>query len=122
MGNIEETEKREKEDGRRKTVQGGRRAGDYPLARVDVNVEPLYSASVTRRGDSLPRRKSSEVRERRRGDGGERVGGDGGGGGESRCGRWNKRGQRLVERWLDEDGRIEADPRARRTPRTNGRC
>lgn len=80
-------------------MQGGRRAGDYPLARVDVNVEPLYSASVTRRGDSLPRRKSSEVRERRTGggDGGgerERVGG--GGGGESRCGRWNKRGQRLV--------------------------
>lgn len=77
-------------------MQGGRRAGDYSLARVDVNVEPLYSASVTRRGDSLPRRKSSEVRERR-GDGGarERVGG--GGGGESRCGRWNKRGQRLVE-------------------------
>lgn len=99
-------------------MQGGRRAGDYPLARVDVNVEPLYSASVTRRGDSLPRRKSSEVRERR-GDGGarERVGG--GGGGESRCGRWNKRGQRLVE---DEDGCTEADPRARRTPRTNGRC
>lgn len=25
-------------------------------------------------------------------------------------------------RWLDEDTRIEADPRARRTPRTNGRC
>lgn len=53
-------------------VQGGRRAGDYPLARVDVNVEPLYSASVTRRGDSLPRRKSSEVRERRGDGGGER--------------------------------------------------
>lgn len=62
-------------------VQGGRRAGDYPLARVDVNVEPLYSASVTRRGDSLPRRKSSEVRERR---------GDGGGERESRW-RWRRR-------------------------------
>lgn len=65
-------------------VQGGRRAGDYPLARVDVNVEPLYSASVTRRGDSLPRRKSSEVRERRTG------GGDGGRERESRW-RWRRR-------------------------------
>lgn len=70
MGNIEETEKRENdgEGGWKEKdsgVQGGRRARDYPLARVDVNVEPLYSASVTRRGDSLPRRKSSEVRERR---------------------------------------------------------
>lgn len=65
-------------------VQGGRRAGDYPLARVDVNVEPLYSASVTRRGDSLPRRKSSEVRERRTG------GGMGGGERESRW-RWRRR-------------------------------
>lgn len=73
MGNIEETEKTEEgwKERERETVQGGRRAGDYPLARVDVNVEPLYSASVTRRGDSLPRRKSSEVRERR-GDGGGR--------------------------------------------------
>lgn len=51
--------------------------------------------------------------------GGERERVGGGGGGESRCGRWNKRGQRLVE---DEDGCTEADPRARRTPRTNGRC
>lgn len=24
--------------------------------------------------------------------------------------------------WSDEDGCTEADPRARRTPRTNGRC
>lgn len=35
-----------------------RAQGDYSLGRVGVNVEPLYSALVTRRGDSLPRRKS----------------------------------------------------------------
>lgn len=86
-----------------------RRAGDYPLARVDVNVEPLYSASVTRRGDSLPRRKSSEVRAE---DGDEELVEKR----ESRCGRWNKRGQRLAavvrtgerieeSREREEDGR-----------------
>lgn len=78
-----------------------RRAGDYPLARVDVNVEPLYSASVTRRGDSLPRRKSSEVgecriamrsRRRRRGSRGA-VGGI--------------REDRGWRRWFDKDRSIE---------------
>lgn len=38
------------------SAEGERR--NYSLGRVGVNVEPLYSASVTRPGDSLPPRKS----------------------------------------------------------------
>lgn len=83
-------------------------AKDYPLARVDVNVEPLYSASVTRREDSLPRCKSSKV---------------GGGGGGGRLGAVGGiREDRGWQKWSEVEGKIEDAARGKRTSRTNGRC